>query len=1117
MRKLTRLLLIHWHSYENEMIDFDMINFMTGKTASGKSTIIDALQTVMLGETKPSLYNKAASKDSNRTLESYLYGDLGGEDESYRYMRKGMNFTSYVAAEFYDTEKEKHYTNMLVADCYADLSKPDKKWVIFNDRIPDERFIDTESNTSYNLQQLKGYMKHQHGHSGYKFIDTNESYRQELMARFGNVRKKYFSSFKKAVPFTPVSDITGFITDSICDIKNTVDVEEMQADIRQYRGLEEKAKTTEERIKELTAIKAAAETCAKIKQQEIEEQYVFERADLKEAEDAKEELLMRQKEKLNQLAVNKENTESVAKDNGKYTKELQELYHEHDTSDIGKKEEQLRSQKKDINQKLGELAAKETNAYIKLHEYGKSWKAQLNELHKINFSFGELEQTTVSQLEELDFNKVKDFSFDSLSVFRDLSLQIGEIRANTNQTRTELDTKISEKEKQITDLTNGIKPFRSSVTNLRLLIEQELLARKKEVVHVDILANCLEIKDKSWRNAIEGYLNTQKFYLLVPEKYYNDALHIYEQAKAERHLYDAGIIDIGKLKKEYIPHIKQNCLAEEIESDYPDALLFAQYLLQDVIKCANVDELNENKIGITKSCMLYKNYVCRKINPDRYADPFIGRKSMKEFLEKLKQEKEEMKLERDKQIKIFCVLDTAAKVQAMSSNEALGYKNDTSCHERIIAYQQRLAEIEKEYDELDLTYLDKLNEKIKETGDKLLDIQGKQSKLDQENGSIKNSLEEMNSQIPEYKENILRKKNYLREKYSAEWIEEIGEKRFQTASNGQRVLTLKESFDRRIKQTQKALADAEKNRNDLRQQYVIKYILSFAIANDSNEEYDRDLSNLEKIELPRYMSDIQDSKELAYKKFRDDYIAKMKSNIEEVKRQIKELNDALKNSQFGTDSYNFLSEPRSEYKSYYDMIVDPMLMNEGGYSLMSESFNEKYKKEIKELFDILIQNEVSGLSSDERKSYEEKIRRFTDYRTYLTFDMIVTDDKGHKQRLSKTMHQKSGGETQIPFYISLLASFAQICMVRHNTRNNTIRLIVLDEAFSKMDGERIRQCIPLLRRFGLQAIFSAPPDKIGDIADLVDRNIAVYHEGTQSYTKYFDPKQINEELFEEDE
>ncbi|MFA6670591.1 MAG: SbcC/MukB-like Walker B domain-containing protein, partial [Bacillota bacterium] len=105
----------------------------------------------------------------------------------------------------------------------------------------------------------------------------------------------------------------------------------------------------------------------------------------------------------------------------------------------------------------------------------------------------------------------------------------------------------------------------------------------------------------------------------------------------------------------------------------------------------------------------------------------------------------------------------------------------------------------------------------------------------------------------------------------------------------------------------------------------------------------------------------------------------------------------------------------------------------------------------------------------------------------------------------------SGGETQTPFYISVLASFAQLYRIRQRGEaGNTMRLIVFDEAFSKMDSERIQESIRLLRRLGLQAILSAPTEKIGDIAPLVDRNLCVIRNGDASMVKAFDSKKLGE-------
>ena len=62
-----------------------------------------------------------------------------------------------------------------------------------------------------------------------------------------------------------------------------------------------------------------------------------------------------------------------------------------------------------------------------------------------------------------------------------------------------------------------------------------------------------------------------------------------------------------------------------------------------------------------------------------------------------------------------------------------------------------------------------------------------------------------------------------------------------------------------------------------------------------------------------------------------------------------------------------------------------------------------------------------------------------------------------------------------------------------------------------MDGERIRESILLLRQFRLQAVFSAPPEKIADIAPLADRSIAVYKDYRHAFTRHFDPRILEQE------
>ena len=48
MKKLKKILLVNWLYFSKELIEVGDINFLTGKNGAGKSTVIDALQIVLL-------------------------------------------------------------------------------------------------------------------------------------------------------------------------------------------------------------------------------------------------------------------------------------------------------------------------------------------------------------------------------------------------------------------------------------------------------------------------------------------------------------------------------------------------------------------------------------------------------------------------------------------------------------------------------------------------------------------------------------------------------------------------------------------------------------------------------------------------------------------------------------------------------------------------------------------------------------------------------------------------------------------------------------------------------------------------------------------------------------
>ena len=75
-KALSRICLNNWHYIDRKVLSFsEGINFFTGHSGSGKSTVIDAMQIVLYANTDGrAFFNKAAADDSDRSLIEYLRG-----------------------------------------------------------------------------------------------------------------------------------------------------------------------------------------------------------------------------------------------------------------------------------------------------------------------------------------------------------------------------------------------------------------------------------------------------------------------------------------------------------------------------------------------------------------------------------------------------------------------------------------------------------------------------------------------------------------------------------------------------------------------------------------------------------------------------------------------------------------------------------------------------------------------------------------------------------------------------------------------------------------------------------------------------------------------------------
>lgn len=246
MKKLKKILLINWLYFSKELIEVGDVNFLTGKNGAGKSTVIDALQIVLLGETSPRNFNQAANEKSQRTLDGYLRADM---DENNPYSRRGKDFSSYIACEFQDEVEGTSFVTGVVFDCRSDGSRQER-FFIYVGTLPENCFI--ENDAAMEIPALRRYLKQNYARA--EIYDTQKEYRRNMLSRWNVHNEQVLRIMKKAVSFRPIVDIQKFITENICDIPDKPDIEAMQQNIRHYKRHELLAQRQEEKLAALQEI-----------------------------------------------------------------------------------------------------------------------------------------------------------------------------------------------------------------------------------------------------------------------------------------------------------------------------------------------------------------------------------------------------------------------------------------------------------------------------------------------------------------------------------------------------------------------------------------------------------------------------------------------------------------------------------------------------------------------------------------------------------------------------------------------------------------------------------------------------------------------------------------------
>ena len=156
-------------------------------------------------------------------------------------------------------------------------------------------------------------------------------------------------------------------------------------------------------------------------------------------------------------------------------------------------------------------------------------------------------------------------------------------------------------------------------------------------------------------------------------------------------------------------------------------------------------------------------------------------------------------------------------------------------------------------------------------------------------------------------------------------------------------------------------------------------------------------------------------------------------------------------------------KPNPEFKLHRDLIDLNALHHED--ELFFASMSGEMKDALENFLALLVKNANSPEAA-----------RLLDHRQYFDYDLLVTDIRDPDARpvsVDKQSGKMSGGENQSPYFIAILASYLH-AYNRHERRRKlpSLALVPIDEAFSKLSGERIQNCIQAMGELDLQGMFS---------------------------------------------
>ncbi|WP_439134917.1 ATP-binding protein [Pseudomaricurvus sp.] len=622
----------------------------------------------------------------------------------------------------------------------------------------------------------------------------------------------------------------------------------------------------------------------------------------------------------------------------------------------------------------------------------------------------------------------------------------------------------------------------------------ELLNRQLPGADARVLCDYVEVVDSEWQSAIEGYIGGARFGIIVEEDFEAEAIRLVRQMPGNS---KARVIQGYKARRDAdkISQLSHDSIIHVMAFGHSTAEAYIQASYGQVQRVDDAEALRSARRGVTRDCLGSGNYAMFRCDIDD-SELVFGQAAREKAL--LAKQNELQSLQVEWQKSSDYANESHLLLQSVDQMQSVTYADQLQA---MLAIQRKLQNAEQSLKQLDLSDFDELEGqldqlKVDEQTQELrlaelenarVDIR---AKLDRADRSCKQLNEEQDSNL----EQLETAEDNIRS-LSSIWAEFNVEQQLAVAD--ERVEVHKADYFEAASATLSAELNSELNslqRRILEHNQLCQGADALAFELDfSNSlgrrnfksvcDLQRQLDNL----YNRYKNNILAKRYEELSSLRESFNNAFVTNlchsiyqaINDGEKTLSSLNDELQHHRFGADreSFEFGWDWLPEFKEYWQFfkaVIDNPNLGDGE-TLFDMTLSGKHEKVRNRLMTML-------LDEDENKALRE-LARIADYRNYRRYE-IYKKPEGKTPIALSQYGTGSGGQLETPAYI--IRSAAITSAFRFNEGKSHLRMVLVDEAFSKMDEHRSKEVINYLTEsLGLQLMFIMPSSKSGPFMDLI--------------------------------